>query len=248
MRFVFLILLLSYKASAQTGTIKSDSFYSTILKETRYYDIYIPSGPKEPFEVIYVLDGAAHFGNTVNTLKQIGFTRKIIVGLGNIWLRDRDYTPTAVKSFPGSGGGDKFIASLKELIPLIILQYPVSKPGVLIGHSYGGLMVMDILLHHTKMFNKYIAIDPSMWWDDQKLLNQSKKILSDSTFNNISLFLAVADTTQKPALSKPSLTLVDYLKANKQNKLKFEWKYYPNEDHMSVPIPAMRDGLKFLLQ
>ena len=104
----------------------------------------------------------------------------------------------------------------------------------------GGLMVMNILLKHSDMFNYYAAIDPSMWWDDQRLLIESKKILAEKTFENRALFLAVAntverdldiaqikkDTTNKTSLIRPSLEMADYLNNHVQNKLHFSWKFY----------------------
>ena len=149
----------------------------------------------------------------------------------------------------------------KELFPHVQSKYNASSIRILIGHSMGGLEVMNILLMHSGMFNCYAAIDPSMWWDDQKLLNESKTILADKTFEKRSLFLAVAntkdmdmdasqikkDTSAKTVLIRPSLTLVDYISANKQNKLQFEWKYYKAHHHMTVPAPAMYDALKFFI-
>jgi predicted alpha/beta superfamily hydrolase len=48
---------------------------------------------------------------------------------------------------------------------------------MLIGHSFGGLAVMQTFVHHNDLFNAYICIDPSMWWDKEKLLNQTQKVL-----------------------------------------------------------------------
>ena len=55
------------------------------------------------------------------------------------------------------------------------------------------------------------------------------------------------DTSAKTFLIRPSLTLVDYIKANRHNKLRFTWKYYKEHHHMSVSSPAMYDALKYFL-
>ena len=68
------------------------------------------------------MDGQAQFVNVTNALKQQGLNQKIIVGIGNIWLRDRDYTPTHVNASPFidsmaaavSGGGKNFVAHLEK--------------------------------------------------------------------------------------------------------------------------------------
>lgn len=255
------------------GTAHTNSFklYSKILKEERSFDIYIPPSAKSKLEVVYVLDGQANFSNVVTALKQLGQQQKIVVGIGNIWLRDRDYTPTHVNSSPFldsaaaavSGGGKKFISHLeKELIPYINSHYPADTSRILIGHSLGGLLAVDILLNHSSMFRKYIVIDPSMWWADSKLAKQSKELLKRK-FQQLSLFLAIAntrnkdkndveairkDTTLNTAQIRPSLLLLDHLKANSQNGIKLDWKYYKDHDHMSVFQSALYDGLRFVFQ
>lgn len=282
---VFLLFTINLFAQAKkdTGFITSHTLYSDILKEDRFMEVYAPvpakTSTKPHYEVIYVLDGAAHFTNVVGLLEQLAketgdsaYTQKIVVGLGNIWTRDRDYTPTRIvasafvdpMAAKVSGGGEKLMAFLeKELIPYINSTYTTSSTRILIGHSLGGLMVVHTLLNHTGLFSQYAAIDPSMWWDDQKLLTQSKKILANKIFQKKTFFLAIANTRNKDipdiaqlrkdtslntALNRPSLLLTDYIHANKHNKLRFDWKYYNNFDHMSVFRSAAYDALKFFLR
>jgi len=284
-----LLFYLSSSLAAQTGTttVKKiiDTIHSSILKEDRFAWVHLPnsavgkSSSKTIYPVVYVLDAEANFERTLEILNQFSkkkgdsiFSQIIVVGVGNIWERDRDYTPTHVSPSPfvdkmeaeKSGGGEKFTLFLeKELIPYINSKYPASSSRLLVGHSLGGLTAINILLNHTKLFNSYAAIDPSMWWDDQKLLKQSKTILSEKKFENILLFLAIANTkdkemnsvsqiktdaSEKTVLIRPTVVLTDYLNANKQNELKFNWKYYKEEDHMSVYAPAASDALEFLLK
>jgi predicted alpha/beta superfamily hydrolase len=192
----------SYTLAAQTGNTTAnkiiDTIHSGILKEDRFAWVHLPSSTvgksssKTTYPVVYVLDAEANFETILEILNQLSkktsnsiFSQTIVVGVGNIWERDRDYTPTHISSSPfvekmaaeKSGGGEKFTVFLeKELIPYINSKYPVSSSRLLIGHSLGGLTAMNILLNHTKLFSGYAAIDPSMWWDDQKLLKQSKTI------------------------------------------------------------------------
>src|SRR6476660_3880826 len=109
-----------------SSTIQSFKIYSNILKEERYFQAYVPSPSAKKLEVVYVLDGQAQFKTVVNVLKQLGDNKKLIVGVGNIWLRDRDYTishvrPSAVMDSAAaavSGGAPQFVAHLeKEVIP-----------------------------------------------------------------------------------------------------------------------------------
>jgi len=284
-----LFLHFSFTLTAQTdnksGSKIVDTIHSIVLQEDRFVWVHMPeatvgkSSAKRYYPVVYVLDAEANFDTILEIFNRLFkttgnpiFSQVIVVGVGNIWERDRDYTPTHIISSPlvdnmaakKSGGGEKFTLFLeKELIPRINSKYSASTSRALIGHSLGGLTVMNILLNHTKLFNGYAAIDPSMWWDDQKLLKQSKTILSERKFEKVSLFLAIANTinkdinsvseikkdrSEKTALIRPSITLADQLSANKQNNLRFYWKYYRDQHHMSVYPSAASDALEFLLR
>jgi hypothetical protein len=273
-------MIITAQTNVNTTVKRIDTIHSKILNEERYLWVHIPEnakGSSKRYPVIYLLDGEIHFDEVNNILDRLSkesgqSTAKemIVVSIGNIWERYKDYSPSHIISspwvdnhtVPTTGGGDKFISFIeKELFPHINATTPASSSRILIGHSMGGLITMDILLKHTGLFNYYAAIDPSMWWDDEKLLKESKTILSNKTFDNKSLFLAVAntmdknmnveqirkDTSTKTILIRPSLTLLDNINANKQNKLKFEWKFYKDDHHMTVPKPAMYDALKFFL-
>jgi len=286
--WLILILIACRSASqepALTGTISSngkivDTVHSKILNEDRFIWVHLPEGAQNAgvrkFPVIFLLDAEANFNETKKRLDELSkepstktATDVILIGIGNIWLRYRDYSPTHVDASPwvdaatakASGGGEKFIAFLeKELLPFIEKKYPVLSNRTLIGHSMGGLQVINILLKHQQLFDDYIAIDPSMWWDENKLLNESATLLHDKTFENKRLFLAVAnetekrmsmeqvrkDTSAKTVLIRPSLSFAELVEKNKQNKLRFEWKFYKEEHHMTVNSPATYEGLKFL--
>ena len=58
----------------------------------------------------------------------------------------------------------------------------------------------------------------------------------------------VKDTSANTALIRPSFTLLDHINASKQNKLRFEWNFYKDYHHMTIPQPGMYDALKFFLR
>jgi hypothetical protein len=196
---------------------KIDSLHSKILGEERKIWVYVPDGAKDTskrFPVLYLLDGDAHFSSVVGMIQQLSGVNgnticpdMIVVGIPNT-DRTRDLTPTHSLLYPdgtkskdlkSSGGGEKFTAFLqKELIPHIDSLYPVAPYKMLVGHSFGGLTVMNIVVHHPDMFNTYVAIDPSMWWDKQKLLNQARDAFQKNNYKGKALYLGVANTM--PAL------------------------------------------------
>jgi hypothetical protein len=256
-----------------------DSLHSNILGETRKIWVYVPDSNKiftrQRFPVVYLLDGDGHFYSVMGIIQQLSevngnmiLPQMILIGITNT-DRTRDLTPSHVAAdgeidtafLKTSGGGEKFTSFLEEeLIPYVDSLYPTTPYRTLIGHSFGGLMVINSLINHTKLFNSYISIDPSMWWDNRRLLNQSESVLAEKDFTGRSLYLGIAntidpeldtskvkaDTTLDTRHIRSILELNRTLKENKKNNLKYGWKYYNNDDHGSVPLITAYDGLRFI--
>lgn len=255
----------------------TDSVQSNILGENRKIWIHVPGGnadSKERFPVVYVLDGEGHFSSVVGMIQQLstinGNTmcpKMMVVGIPNT-DRTRDLTPTHIDADPPfmdstfsktSGGGENFIAFIeKELMPHIEKKYPVASYKMLIGHSFGGLAVMQTFVHHNDLFNSYICIDPSMWWDKEKLLKQTQKVLMEKKFEGKSLYLGIAntledgmdikkvqkDTSQETKHIRSILKLQAAFEKNKNNGLNYQGKYYPEDTHGSVPLITEYDALR----
>ena len=282
---LILVLIIALTSNAQTDNKivigKVDSVYSTILKEKRKVWIYVPNmdgmqNPAQRFPVLYLLDGEGHFQSVVGLVQQLSqvngntiFPEMIVVGIPNT-DRTRDLTPTHIVSDPpmmdtnsskSTGGGENFAAFLeKELIPHIDSAFPTQPYRLLIGHSFGGLTVMNILTNHTKLFNAYIAIDPSMWYDKEQFLKTTQKKLASQKFNGTSLYVGIAntlaegvtleklkkDTTVDTRHIRSIFAMDKFIKANSQNGLQYASKYYGDDDHGSVPLISEYDGLRFI--
>ena len=174
-----------------------DSVYSDILDESREIWVHMPESATNgtsnttKYPVLYLLDGPGHFYSVTGMIKQLSSTNgntivpeMIIVAIPNT-DRSRDLTPTAVDFdfFSGdsiqysSGGGNKFLDFMEdELIPHIEKTYPASPYRTFVGHSFGGLSVINALISRQHLFNNYVAIDPSLWWDDQAFLKVADSV------------------------------------------------------------------------
>ncbi|HMC87090.1 MAG TPA: alpha/beta hydrolase-fold protein [Chitinophagaceae bacterium] len=261
---------------------KRESFSSRILDEKRVVWIYLPSDYSELSEknypVVYLLDGGWNFSALTGIVHHLSdilgnklVPHMIVVGILNT-DRTRDLTPTIstsdesgknVSRLKNSGAGEKFVSFLKnELIPHIDSAYHTSTYRILIGHSLGGLTVMNVLINHTNLFNAYVAIDPSMWWDNKKLLIQAKEAMKEKIFEGKSLFLAIANTmpvgmdtiqvqtdTSASTIHIRSIFLLrNILQQNPGNELNWSYKYYDSDTHGSVPMIAEYDALRFIFK
>jgi predicted alpha/beta superfamily hydrolase len=183
-----------------------DSLFSTSLEENREFWVklpenYEPNGDQK-YPVVYLLDGFS-LQNTLETVYNNYWghylPHMILVGISNKNNRTKDLTTSQVKMRRGStmdtetGGAEKLTQFIeKELIPYIDNQYPTTPYRTLIGHSYAGLFTINMLINHNHLFENYIAIDPSMDWDNQKLLKEAKEKLSAESFEGKSLYVSLA--------------------------------------------------------
>ena len=253
---------------------KIDSLYSNILQESREIYIQLPESfnpdSDTKYPVTYILDGDVMLNalHTVHSYYSGGFMPEmILVGISNGEHRARDLTTSELSERRGqaynqeNGEAEKFTQFIEsELIPFVEDKYPVTNYRTLIGHSYGGLFTVNMLLKHTDVFENYLAIDPSMDWDKQKLLKESKEILSQKSFNGKSLFISLGgqlhmadtditldnvmkDTTEFTLFARSIIKFSKMIEANKENKLSFHWKFYPNDLHGTIPLPSIMDGL-----
>ena len=279
---ILFLVVIPFVLKAQTdnkisiGTI--EKLHSKILNEERELRIYVPnssagtSSSNQKYPVLYLLDGEAHFNSVVGMMEQLSANtlapEMIIIGISNT-NRMRDLSPTRVEAdLPMldaeaakiTGGNPNLFAFMeKELFPYIESKYKTESYRMLIGHSLGGLTVINALVNHTNLFNSYIAIDPSMWWDKNRFFEDCKPKLMKMEFKNIDLYLGIAntmdagmkietvtnDTSKNSEHIRSILALDKHLKANPQNQLRYKSKYYPDDSHNSVPLITEYDAIRF---
>ena len=262
---IFLTLVSTFAAAQRPfvlGVI--DSLHSDILKEIRILNIYLPEGyaPDSTtlYPVIYLLDGGAdedfiHVAGLVqyNTFPWVNkIPKSIVVGIANT-NRLRDFTfPTTVeddkKKYPAAGHSDKFIAFIeKELQPYIKRAYKTNNERTLIGQSLGGLLATEMLLKKPSLFNKYIIISPSLWWDNGSLLNKAVPAIAQTT----SIYVGVGKEGITPG-SPPRVmevdanVLADKLKQSSNKHIQCYFDYLPDEDHATIGHQAVMNAFKML--
>jgi hypothetical protein len=256
----------------KVGTL--DSLYSEILGEYRSYYLQLPAdysaNSNKKYPVTYILDGEVFLPTVHDVLRYYSGNRMpemVLVGVANDKNRMRDLTTSKVSEMYGmpfdheNGEAEQFSQFLeKELIPSIEDEYSVTTYRTLIGHSYGGLFVLYSLINQADLYANYIAIDPSLNWDDQKLLKEAHNIFPKVDYTNKSLFISLAGTLlyQQPNMSlekakkdstdltlfeRSNIAFSDMVNENKSNMLDYKWKFYPEDIHGTVPFPSIMDGL-----
>ena len=251
-----------------------DSIYSESLKEYRKFYVQLPANyntnKNKKYPIIFSLDGEVLLPtvNNVQSFYSGGFMPEmVLVGISNANNRTRDLTTSKIKERYGmpineeNGGAANFSNFIeKELIPFIENKYRVTNFRTLIGHSYGGLFAIYTLINHPQLFSNYVAIDPSLDWDDQKLLTEAQEKLSSKNYKGKSLFMSLSgqlhmqdskitidnvmqDTTEFTLFARSNIAFSNLLRQNVKNGLSFDWKFYPKDLHGTIPLPSIMDGL-----
>jgi predicted alpha/beta superfamily hydrolase len=235
---------------------------SELLGEKRSVLIRLPQDyrrSKQKYPVLYVLDGEFFFEQAaaaVRFLSELEYIRSqpipqmIVVGIVNV-DRNRDYTPTYAPKqaggleFPTSGKADKFTEFLvSELFPFIESHYRTQPYRILSGWSLGGLFTVYAYLEHADLFSAYIAMSPSLWWDDSLYVKRADSYLAKGLISDKTLIVTVG--SQEGGTIGRSVR--DGFIASMEKKLAkgkpFRAVEIPDEGHNYVLYKAIYEGLK----
>ena len=222
------------------------TMYSDVLKEQRTLNIYLPPtyDRAKAYPVIYLLDGSIdedflhitglhQFFNLMYSMPDM-----IIVGIANV-DRKRDFTfhtdlEDLQKEYPTTGHSEDFISFLgSELQPLIQARYKTTEDRYLIGQSLGGLLATEILLKESHLFSHYLIVSPSLWWDNERLLNEAENLLGQQPDSDRYVFVA-AGAHEDKIMQREAMALSEILGRSKKKHLKTDFQLMEEENHATI--------------
>jgi predicted alpha/beta superfamily hydrolase len=248
---------------------KKHTIESKILKENRNYYVYLPpsykSSKTKKYIVVYVLDGDKskfhEVTGIVQSMNSIPHLKmqipEVIVVAINSTDRVKNFTPTHslnyldqenVTSFGTSGKANEFMNFLeKELIPKIDSEYRTISKNMIIGHSLGGLFAIHTLLENSSLFDYYILIDPSWFWDHNYIGKRAKEILLSKRNLKARVYISLANNSEEDERHyKWGQEFHQLLKNNSSPNLHSKIQYFEDEKHLTVPLPSTYQGLRFI--
>jgi predicted alpha/beta superfamily hydrolase len=223
---------------------------SKALGETRRINVYMPPGYKESTDsrvpVLYMPDGGIaedflHVAGSVQISVSNGTMRPfLLVGIENTQRR-RDMTgPTQneddKKIAPQVGGSLAFRRFIRdELMPKIRGRYRTTGEAAIVGESLAGLFVVETFFLEPDLFETYIAIDPSLWWNNEKLVKGAAEQLRARPKLEKTLYLASSDEKGIAAVTQ---RLAGILTANAPSTIRWHYESMPGEKHSTIYQPA----------
>lgn len=254
MRNIHLFILLSFifnnctnQAQSQDPIPIHDTFTidSNLLNEKRIINVWTPenySKTNDTLPVMYMPDGgtAEDFPHIANTMSELIKTNKIppfiLVGIENT-VRRRDLSGSTEveedkKIAPVIGGASQFRAFINdELFTEINKRYRTKNTKGIIGESLAGLFIMETFLTQPEMFDYYIAMDPSLWWNNHYLVRTAKEHLAKFPQSNKRLWFAGSNASD---ISKHTKNLVKILTTENNKNIIFNYSNEPKEEHHTI--------------
>jgi hypothetical protein len=233
---------------------------SKILGETRRINVYMPPDYTKSADVrlpvLYMPDGGIaedflHIAGLVQVSVGNGTMRPfLLVGIENTERR-RDMTGATEneedkKIAPRVGGSEAFRKFIREeLMPEVKRRYRTTHEKAIVGESLAGLFVVETFLLEPDLFDTYIAFDPSLWWNNQKLVNNAANRLRANPKLNKTLYFASSGDKGVAEITQP---LADVLSKNAPAGVKWQYEKMPDEKHSTIYHPAALKAFRLVFK
>jgi len=278
-------------------------FRSAIRRRDYRLQISIPGRPAPDggFLVVYLIDGNLHFGITVDTMRIQAcwpdVRDAVIVGIGYptdrvadaLGLRMDDLTTPLTEAMtrapwfslmppPPNGYGrmDDYLRMLDEEVkPRVAQLVPLDAADqTLMGHSLGGLTTLHALFRRTASFRHFVAIAPSIWWNDREVLQHEPGFVQRVRAGEVAARALISvgeleSSLRYPATGQDKLPagvqdfqqMTDYcrmvpnteelgarLAAEQRSGFEVQTVVHLGDDHNMVPPAGIARGIRFALR
>lgn len=226
---------------------------------TREINVWLPPGyaeSQQTYPVLYVLDGGTTFQDFhhISGLAQLGTvngtTRDVIViGIASVDRRNELALPTGnvelIARYPTLGQTERFRHFIAdEVQPFVNGRFRTDGETAVMGESLAGLFVVETFLKEPQMFDAYVAVSPSLWWDGGVLARQSGAYLRDQSNDPRTLILTMGDEGDE------ARALMEILTANLRDHalpgLTWDFHPRPTESHATIYHGAALDAFRRL--
>jgi predicted alpha/beta superfamily hydrolase len=226
--------------------------HSEAIGETRGYFVHRPQDydlGTARYPLLIVLDGEWDFQHASTTVDFLADDSQIpamlVVGIPNT-DRTRDLIPLGADA--AENGAQNFLEFITtELIPKLDRDFRTQPYRVFVGHSNGGLFGLYCLVGAPGVFKGFVLASPTLGDGDPELLRAAGSFLEARQDVAASVYLTLADETD---LLSGSLELSSHLQRQAERDVgwSFAFRQYPDENHGTILLRSLYDGLKFVFE
>jgi predicted alpha/beta superfamily hydrolase len=241
-------------ASASLAIGETWTIASTQLAETRRINVYVPAGlpAGTALPVMVMPDGGMledflHLAGLLQVGAGNGTTRPfLLVGIENTERR-RDLTgptdnPKDRSIAPRVGGSQAYRNFIRaELLPEVARRYRITAERAIVGESLAGLFVLETFALEPDLFDTYIAIDPSLWWNRGQL---ARRLAAGAPAGPRDKSVYIAASRD----GKPDVDVGVLAGAFERAGTGFTYQAWPGESHATVYHPAALTAFRTVLR
>ncbi len=164
-------------------------------------------------------------------------------------LRQRDYTPTPALGQGESGEANLFLQTVaNEIVPLMETRYACRRgERILMGSSYGGLFTGYALLNDGGLFTGYVLSSPSMWFDNEVMVQRAQQWSGASAQRGIKVRI-ITGASENYTQRIGAQDFYNALQGLNLPGLDLGLDFEPSERHGAVAEMAYLEGLPQVVQ
>ncbi|WP_420470806.1 alpha/beta hydrolase [Brevundimonas sp. FT23042] len=238
------LMLFATPLAAQTpGTAPVGETFtvaSPLMGKDRELNVLLPDGYEAGaarYPVIYILDGgqAQDFPTYAAMIRQAARDGQmqpvIVVGVASEdrqnELTERARDRQIITRWPNHGQSERFRQFLTdEVKPWVETRYRTDGEDAVLGESAAALFIVEAFLEQPTLFDRYLAISPSLWWDREALSKRAAGLLAAHPAGDRLLLLSIADEggQMQSGLNRLMLAL------DRAGPQGLHWRYEPRHD------------------
>lgn len=228
---------------------------SDVMDKVREVNVLLPRGYEtgsQRYPVIYLLDGGVsqdwpNYSARIREAMDSGTVRPaILVGIAT---EDRQNELTArstdrriIRQWPNHGQSERFRRYIEaEVKPAIESRYRTNGDDAVIGESAAALFIVEAFLRQPTLFDRYLAVSPSLWWDRESLSKNAAALLAAHPEGDRQLLLTIGD--EGGQMQSGMDRLVQALRNNPPKGLVWEYEPRHSETHSTVFAASAIDFL-----
>jgi predicted alpha/beta superfamily hydrolase len=119
-------------------------------------------------------------------------------------------------------------------MPAVGQRYRTNAERAIVGESLAGLFAVETFFLEPDLFDTYVAIDPSLWWNDARLVREAEGRLSHGLPRAKTLYLAASRDDR----DRRTEQLAGVLSRKALPNLTWYYDAMPEEGHGTIYHPA----------
>lgn len=239
----------SVYGAEQTITVRLPRGYAE-NPQRRYPVLFsVDGGPNQDFELLAGIAAEAEFSTSIEPFILIGVKTEdrysqLTPAMTRLPLeRLRENFGDRMRP----GGADRFRDYLeRDVIPWATGRYRTGRK-ILTAASLGGLFVLDTFLERPEMFDDYIALTPSLWWDDGRIVDEAAAKLGRHGPSDRRIYFTMGDEGVGNRTGTWLQALVGAFETHSPEGLK--WAFVDrsgSEEHRTMALTSWLDAMRTL--